>query len=57
MKVYVVFYGWYYEGEDEDSLRVFADEDKAEAYRDAYEEAASGVAPYDYALIVKREVE
>lgn len=53
MKVYVVFYGWYYEGEDEDSLRVFADEDKAEAYRDAYKEAGN----YDYALMLEREVE
>lgn len=57
MKVYVVFYGWYYEGEDEYSLRVFADKAKAEAYRDAYKDADGGVASYDYALMLEREVE
>ena len=57
MKVYVVSYGWAYEGEDEDSLRVFADKAKAEAYRAAYKECSHGVAPYDYGLMLEREVE
>lgn len=53
MKVYVVSYGWDWEGEDENSLRVFADEAKAQAYHDAYKEAGN----YDYALMLEREVE
>ena len=56
MKVYVVSYGWHYEGEDRKSLRVFADEAKAEAYRDAYKER-EGYPTYDYALMLEREVE
>ena len=56
MKVYVVSYGWDYEGEDEDSLRVFAAEAKAEAYRDAYK-AQEEYPRYDYALMLEREVE
>lgn len=54
MKVYVVSYGWDYEGEDEESVRVFADEAKAAAYRDAYKEARNR---YNYALMLEREVE
>jgi hypothetical protein len=55
MKVYVVSYGWDYEGEDEESLRVFAREEDAVAYRDQWD-AEREYPRYDYALMLEREV-
>lgn len=57
MVVYVVAYGWDYEGEDSDSLRVFAREEDAVAYRDQWNARDRDEYPtYDYALMLEREV-
>lgn len=55
MVVYVVSYGWNYEGEDENTLRVFAREEDAVAYRDQWN-ARAEFPTYDYALMLEREV-
>lgn len=60
MKVWVVSYGWDYEGEDEKSLRVFAREEDAVAYRDQWNADVCSVraySTYDYALMLEREVQ
>jgi hypothetical protein len=61
MKVYVVVFGWKYEGQSEDTLRVFARQEDAEAYRDLVEcDHYLAHNPqnyrYDYALMLEREV-
>jgi hypothetical protein len=55
MVVYVVAYGWDYEGEDSDSLRVFANGEDAQRYYDQWN-AEREYPRYDYAVMLEREV-
>ena len=49
MKVWIVIFGWSYEGENANSTEVFLDEDKARA-------RAKDLGDYDYARVIDREV-
>lgn len=55
MVVYVVAYGWNYEGEDERTLRVFANGEDAQRYYDQWN-ARHEFPTYDYAVMLEREV-
>lgn len=53
MKVYLVYGGFDYEGEDGDSIRVFSSEEKAELYREKLRKDSC----YGYVALEEREVD